>query len=231
MREQIKNERVIPNFSVGGTEKPTIHIVHILDGSGSMGGYKGVTKFQSAKEGMTEEVNILSKDNEINYLYTIVEFDESTRIKTICNKIPIKGIKINSLRFFEPDSTTALYDAIGFTLNNLITNTNNEKVLVKIFTDGGENASKTFTKDSVRNLIQECEQKGFVITFVGTDRDVVIVQNNLNIKASNTLGYDGTAQGLKMSYRASNEATVMYSKSVAAGTDSIEGFFSNNNNK
>ena len=88
MRLETNKERIIPvvdSTATGSFVKPTIHIVHILDGSGSIAGYRGSSKFESAREGMLEEINMLKKDDKVNYLYSIIEFDEPSRIIEVCN--------------------------------------------------------------------------------------------------------------------------------------------------
>ena len=234
MRLETNKERNIPvvdSTATGTFVKPTIHIVHILDGSGSMGGYSGSSKFNSAKEGMLEEINMLKKDDKVNYLYSVVEFDEPSRIKEVCSRQNVKDIDFNKLPFFLPDGCTALYDAIGRTLNTLLVETKGEKVLVKIFTDGGENASRKYNSSSTKELIESCKKLGYVITFIGTQQDVLKIQRNINIDASNTLSHDNTARGMKAAYQTVNSATLAYSKSVLDGVDSNVGFFNQEQNK
>jgi hypothetical protein len=48
------------------------------------------------------------------------------------------------------------------------------------------------------------ENKGFTITFVGTDRDVKNIIRNVKIDESNTLAYNGTGEGLAKAYKAFN---------------------------
>lgn len=223
MRVDILKEEVKPIEKVKESKtetKPTIHIIHILDGSGSMRG----AKFQSALEGMQEEVNTLKKQNDVNYTYSVIEFDSNTRIKTVYKKASLEEFDINSRNFFKPSDCTALYDAIGVTLYNFDAGSD-DRVLVKIFTDGGENDSVKYDSKSVRELIEAKEALGWTITFVGTHNDVNRVIQNIRIKKGNTLGYDGTARGLTTAYTQSIQATVMYSKAVVDGTDDNTSFF------
>lgn len=233
MRVETNKERIIPvvNSTSGISDKPTIHIVHILDGSGSMAGYRGSSKFESAREGMLEEINMLKKDDKVNYLYSIIEFDEPSRIIEVCSRKRISEIEFSKLPFFLPDGCTALYDAIGKTLNTLLVETKDEKVLVKIFTDGGENASQRFNSSSTKELIESCKKLGYVITFIGTEQDVLKIQRNIHIDASNTLSHDNTAKGMRAAYQTVNSATMAYSKCVVDGVDTNTGFFNQEQNK
>lgn len=232
MRLETNKEKLIPvvNSTTGIIDKPTIHIVHILDGSGSMSSYMGKSKFDSARDGMLEEINMLKKDKTVNYLYSIIEFDDTTRIKEICYKEKIENIEFSKLPWFTPSGCTALYDAVGFTLSKIKSDSTNKKVLVKIFTDGGENASEKHSSKSVRELIEYCKNMGYVITFIGTGSDVRRIQDNLKIDSSNTLTHDNTSRGVKSAFQTINAATINYSKCVVDGVDSTIGFFDNSSN-
>ena len=51
-----------------------------------------------------------------------------------------------------PSGTTALYDAIGDTVNWF---KNEKDVLMVIVTDGADNASKKYTRRDIENMIEE----------------------------------------------------------------------------
>ena len=189
------------------TEKKTIHIVHILDRSGSMNG----PKLNAALQGINAEVQELQKDNMVNYLFTLVHF--GSNIINAYWQIPIS--KVGNINI-SSDGMTALYQAIGETLDKF---PQTNPVLVKIFTDGEENQSrgKYNNASSVKTLIDSLEQKDFTITFVGTASDVESIKRNLSIAAGNTLVHDNTEESVKMSFRKSMDATVSYSANVAKG--------------
>lgn len=211
--------------------KPTIHIVHILDGSGSMN-WERPSKFDMAREGMESEIAILKKDNTVNYLYTIVEFDYPNHIVKVVDRVPInENTKYSDFKLFTPEGNTALYDAIGTTLHDLFARTEDEKVLIKIFTDGAENSSREYNSVTLSLLIDKAKEKGYVVTFIGTLLDVKMIQYKLRIEASNTLQFDGTTRGMKAAYQTANNATIMYSKAVVDGLDSNVGFFNEQNTK
>lgn len=56
-----------------------------------------------------------------------------------------------------PEGMTALFDAIGFSMSNRTAACRQTKVIFVIMTDGHENASKTYTKETVREMIQDME--------------------------------------------------------------------------
>lgn len=201
------------------TKLPTIHNVFILDASGSMIG----GKFDNAIKGINDEISELKNSKDAIFTQTIVDFAEAYDIQQRFIMQPIKDvIDYNS----STRGSTALNDAIVETLNLIKSKIKTgEKVLVKIFTDGGENASRKYSRENVKSLIKDCESIGFTITFVGTEFDTNSAINNYGIHSSNTMVHDNTAMGMKMSMRGSTIATKSYAVKVAAGEEVLTGFF------
>lgn len=198
----------------------TVHNVHILDASTSMnnGG-----KIKAALQGINEETRFLKEDRTVNYTNTLISFSGSFDCKTHTYMTPIAQATDVDIR---TRGMTALHDAIGITLTRLRTSKKyDEKVLVKIFTDGGENDSKSWNGDRVKALIAELETEGFTIVFVGTTQDTATAITQYNLHASNTMSHDNTSRGITESFRTSNSATLSYSKKVAKGQDVKVGFF------
>jgi len=203
-------------------QKLTVHNVHILDASGSMSG----PKIKSAIEGINFEMEELKKDDVTEVTQTIVHFSWATDIETYCWKIPIA--KANKFHCGSRGAT-ALLQTVGETLTKLLSEVkDNEKVLVKIFTDGCENNSSGEFRNPkvVADLIKKCETKGFTITFIGTEEDVKQAIDLLSIDKSNTLAHDNTKKGVKMSYEAMVGSTVSYRTAASRGKDVTHNFFS-----
>ena len=212
LKSHIKESKVKP------VSPSTIYNIHILDKSGSMGG----PKLDTAVEGIRDEVKELKKDS----------LNNSIKIGIVSFGDRIENLKISDLNNVQIPNTsilglTALNDAIGITLTSLLSVIkDNEKAIVKVFTDGGENASRQFNSYKVTELINEAESKGVTVAFVGTKEDVERAKTLYSLREGNTLIHDNTAEGVKMSYRAMNVATTSYSKSVASGQSVTTGFFS-----
>lgn len=200
--------------------KPTVHNVFILDSSASM--YGG--KYDNAVEGINVEIKTLKDQTEINYTQSLVEFAESSNIR---KQIWFQDIKeVNAFQGKNFYQNTALNDAIGFTINEVYKSMKEgDKVLLKIFTDGQENASKKYSSSTVQKLIKEAETRGFTITFEGTQSDTQFAIRNYGISQSNTHVHDNTARGVKMSAETRVAATVAYSKSLLAGEDVTLNFY------
>lgn len=69
-----------------------------------------------------------------------------------------------------PRGSTPLFDAVG-RLVNLAKVDNPERSALVIITDGEENASREFTKESSRALLDSCRQRGWQVIFLGADFD------------------------------------------------------------
>ena len=216
------NVTVNVNVTVNSPVKPpVVHNVHILDCSGSM---NDRNKIGVALNGINEEIETLANSNDGDYIQTVVVFNLSH--KTIFSRVPIKQIfsKISVNAY----GGTALYQTVGETLEKLLREKDpDEKVLVKIFTDGEENSSRGKYRDSreLFNLIEECQSKGFTITFVGTDRDVNRIVNAVGIDISNTLSHNNTPDDIKRVYAQTISATTAYRSAVNDGLDVTKGFY------
>lgn len=204
------------------SKRYVIHNVNILDASGSMAG----GKYNNAIEGIRIELDELSKDTAVDYTVSLIEFHSSLPGNCYTHKFMAK---IDELKNFKPKGTgglTPLYQTIGETIDRLLKVVKeDDRVLIKIFTDGGENAShgKYASKKALFELIKKVQKdKGFTVTFVGTNIDVHTVITDLGIDRSNTLVHDNTERGIKMSFMASTSSTKKYSKSVAGGASASE---------
>jgi hypothetical protein len=194
-------------------------------------------KYDNAISGINEEQNVLRGNPEINYTQTVIEFDSD-----------FKGLRTHEHYFMTPIEDTAniigvganggtpLNQALGELLERLFKHVKHgEKVVVTVFTDGGENASQGTYRDgnALRHTIKLCERLGYTITFMGTKFDVNAVVANLGIHASNTLSHNNTAEGIAASYKTRgaslSKLSADYSSLHSAGavtTDSLtKGFF------
>lgn len=202
--------------------KKTIHIVHILDRSSSMSG----TRMRTAVRGIQNEIQELRKNSkDVNYLLTLVGFSYKTNYRVEIDKQRIESVNENNIST-RASGMTALNQSVGKTLELFQKETNN--VLIKVFTDGGENASygKYKNPSVLGEFISELENRGnFTITFVGTKREVEYAQSKMGVSASNTLTHDNTADGIEAFFLMSTTATTEYSKSVSLGKSVTKGFY------
>ena len=75
------------------------------------------------------------------HFVSLVTFNDDVKIVYDC--VNVNDVKELNADTYRPDCCTALYDAMGFSLNALRRNVaDNDNVLVTIVTDGYENASR-----------------------------------------------------------------------------------------
>ena len=208
-------------------EKKKNHVSIVIDTSGSMGSTNsdGRTVLETVvQEGITE---ILESQTEPNpdgskNVIDIITFnsDVNTIINDIeCTENSIKEIK-NKLSDLSASKTTALCSAICQAINRLDEKSSSEDTkCIVILTDGQENSSdvsnmpvnfslsskspRQFTKE----LIQEKQNNGWKIIFIGTDdldRDKYTQQYGLN--ADNTISMNRNAHCTQSCYRAVSDS-------------------------
>ncbi len=205
-----------------------IHIVDILDKSGSMNNTDSrfsPSKITTALSAINEGIEDLRAEKKITYTYSLCLFSTDTNINIIYNKANLSTVgPIQTMAL----GGTALYDAIGETINTVSKNiAPQDKVLVNIYTDGEENSSRRYSKASISKLIEASKEKGFTVTFIGTEIDTKNVVKDLNIHESNTLAYNGSSAGLKTSMNVHKQARAMYSSAAVKGEDVSQGFYKN----
>lgn len=204
---------------VTSTVKPKIHIVNLLDNSGSMNG----PKFRNAYEAICNEVEELKKVTDVEYTYSLYNFNRNDRPNKEIGNVPVNKVYIPDI---EANTSTPLYDTINTLASDLLSNIDSDtKVLVKIFTDGQNNKGGNALLTSQN--ITEMEAKGITVTFVGTKEDVTYVIRTLGIEASNTLVHDNTDKGVKEAFDTTMRATTTYTKNVVEGKDVSKGFYKN----
>ena len=138
--------------------KPT-QIVVVLDRSGSMD-----TIARPTVEGINSFVKEQKAADGEAYM-TLVQFDNM--YETTYQTKPINEvIDLVVGETYIPRATTALYDAIGRTINELKTE---DDVVFVIVTDGFENASKEFTQKMVFDKIEEKKKSGWNFIFLGAN--------------------------------------------------------------
>ena len=101
---------------------------------------------------------------------------------------------------------TGLFDAIG----NAVTSSTSKDVMVLIQTDGHENASQEYNKDSVKKLISEKEDLGWDFIFLGANIDAADTGSSFGIAASKSVQYEATTNGVKEAFTSMSTVTSEY---------------------
>ena len=181
-------------------KKNLTEMVFILDRSGSMcsltsdtiGGFNSMIESQKNEEGEA-------------YVTTVLFDDE---YEVLHDHINIQDIKpITNTEYFAR-GMTALLDAVGKTINSVGSRLSNtpederpDKVIFVITTDGLENASKEFEKNTVKEMIEHQQNKySWTFIFLGANMDAVGEAASLGINKSYSHTYTASAQGTSSVY-------------------------------
>ena len=124
------------------------------------------------------------------------------------NGIDVKDVPELNKETFVPKGMTAMWDAIGATIDSVSTRLSKisaeekpDKVVILVMTDGQENSSKEYNQSSVQSLIKkhkENDQWAFI--FIGANIDVMATGGSMGVTMGNTRGYSGTSAGVSMAF-------------------------------
>ncbi len=210
-------------FEVKPSSKVT-HITLILDETGSMQSCKNAT-ISSVNEYIATQKNDLSSECVVSLVKfssgSFLSADASKTVRTVFSRLPLSSVKELTDNDFTPNGMTNLYDAIGVTTNQLSSADDN---LVIIITDGGENSSKEYTKDSIHSLITSKQSEGWTFVYLGANQDAWQVGQAFGLSKGQTMTYSttdmqGTMSNLSM-------ATSTYRSMRSSGvTGTMDSFF------
>ena len=181
-------------------------LVFILDRSGSMAGLEKDTigGFNSMLEKQRKEPG--------DAVVSTVLFD--TRVEVIHDRVALADVPDLTDREYYVRGCTALLDAVGGAIHH-IGNVHKyarredvpEKTLFIITTDGMENASRRYTYDKVRRMIEhEKEKYGWEFLFLGANIDAAAEAKRFGIDESMAANYHCDEEGTALNYEVISEA-------------------------
>ena len=187
-------------------KKNLTEIVFILDRSGSMAGLEGDTI--GGFNAMIEK----QKMEEGEAVVSTVLFDHLSEV--IHDRVDLGRIKPLTRKEYYVRGCTALLDAVGRAIHhigNVHKYAREEdrpgKTLFVITTDGMENASREYTYDRVRRMIQrQKERYGWEFIFLGANIDAAREAARFGITADRAANYHADGRGTAVIYEAVNEA-------------------------
>ena len=154
-------------------------IVVVLDRSGSMSSI-GKATVEGFNKFLDEQ-----KNSEGEAFITLVQFDD--RYEMDYQGLPVKDATPLVLgENFIPRGSTALFDAVGKTIEDL--NTDRDVVFV-IITDGEENSSKTYRREAIMKMIETQTEAGWKFLFLAANQDAIKAGGSIGIKGSSSINY------------------------------------------
>ena len=187
-------------------QKDLTELVFILDRSGSMaglesdtiGGFNAMLEKQKKQEGFA--------------LVSTVLFDHVCEM--LHDRVPLERIEPMTERDYTVRGCTALLDAIGSTIehiSNIHKYARKEDLpahtLFVITTDGMENASKRYSAEQVKAMIERQKTEyGWEFLFLGANIDAVKTAKRFGIDPDRAVKYHADAEGTAINYEAVTEA-------------------------
>ncbi len=110
---------------------------------------------------------------------------------------------------------TPLFDAMGNSITSLrqaLEKQTDYNVLVTVLTDGLENASKEYTGNSIKKLVEEMKMSGWTFTYIGTDHDVETIATSISI--TNVMYFKKDSGGVRDMFEKERHARAMYSNKI-----------------
>ena len=201
-------------------KKNLTELVMILDRSGSMGGLESDTiggyNSMLKKQGETEG----------EVLVSTVLFDD--RSEVLFDRVPLEELPQMTDKEYYVRGCTALLDAVGGAIRH-IGNVHKyarkedrpEKTIFVITTDGLENASREYSYDRVKRMVERQKEKyGWEFLFLGANIDAIETAGKFGISADRAANYHSDHIGTALNYEVLADAVCeMRGSAKAIGAD------------
>ncbi len=180
-------------------------LVFILDKSGSMSGLEGDTV-----GGFNSMIERQKKESGSALVTTVLFSNESV---TVHDRVDVREIEKLTEKDYRVGGCTALLDAIGEAVRH-VSDVHRyirpedipAKTMFVITTDGMENASRVYSADKVKKLIEEKKQQGWEFLFLGANIDAVTTAKRFGIDEDRAVTYRADSVGTRLNYAAVGEA-------------------------
>jgi uncharacterized protein YegL len=181
-------------------KKNLTELVFILDRSGSMAGLEGDTI-----GGFNAMIEKQKKEPGEAFVSTIL-FDNVSEV--LHDRVKLDAVPKMTDRDYTVRGCTALIDAIGGAIKH-ISNIHKyarpedvpEHTMFVITTDGMENASRRFSSDEVKKMIEHQKiENGWEFLFIGANIDAVQTAAQFGIGHDRAVNYHADSQGTQVLY-------------------------------
>lgn len=194
-------------------------IIFILDRSGSMegleadtiGGFNSMMRKQASEPG-DALVSTLLFDNDVEVIH---------------DRLNIKDVPEITSKEYYVRGCTALLDAVGGAIKHISMihkyarkEDIPEKTLFIITTDGMENASRLYSYDDVRSMVEHQKSKhGWEFIFLGANIDAAAEASRYGIDSSMAVNYNCDPEGVEISFKVMEDVVSSYRSTCEAPKD------------
>ena len=203
------------------------YVAIVLDKSGSMASTK-----EQTIQGYNEQVQQIRKNAKDQEVFVSLVTFNSDVIEHLWNE-PADKLQEANPADYVPDGTTAMRDAIGYTVQKLTKTAEkdaNVAFLVIIISDGEENASQHISKSVLKELIDGRQSQGnWTFTYMGCSEEVVRkVAQETSIPIANMAVWENrTAKGTRRAMKRTGENVANYLNArVIRGASATSNFHS-----
>lgn len=180
--------------------KGLTEVVFILDRSGSMGGLEADTI--GGYNSMLEK----QKKEEGEALISTILFDD--RSEVLHDRKALVTVEKITDKDYYVRGCTALLDAIGGAIHHISkvqkempADERPEKTIFIITTDGMENASRKYTYDKVKKMVEKKKEKNhWEFVFLGANIDAIAVAERFGVAANRAVRYECDSAGTALNF-------------------------------
>lgn len=173
------------------TPNDTVHVSFLLDRSGSMapirndviGGFNQFLRDQQARPGVCR--------------MTLVQFDSQAPFEILADAADVRDVRPLDAARYEPRAGTPLLDALGALLEHAERRARgrDEDAIVVVFTDGEENASRSWKREALFERIAGLRARGWAFVFLGANQDSYAEAGGLGFAAGSTSNWNAESSG------------------------------------
>lgn len=205
--------------------KGLTEVVFILDRSGSMSGLEADTI-----GGFNSMIAKQQKEEGEAYISTVL-FDDTCEV--LYDRVPVNKVEPMNDNQYYVRGCTALLDAIGGAIHH-IGNVHKyareedrpEKTLFIITTDGMENASRKYSYEKVKEMVERQKEKyGWEFLFLGANIDAIDVAGKFGIDSNRALNYVSDHKGTQLNYEVLNKTVSEFRACKSLVKEEIDAMF------
>jgi hypothetical protein len=196
-----------------------VHVGIVLDRSGSMEDCRS-----DAVGAVNSYLRQLQDDKDVEADVSLMIFD-SQSIDLIRDHVPARSCAELGLSEYQPRAATPLLDAVGHGVAVLAKSVRaGERRILAIMTDGLENASKEYSKDTIKALLDRKQQEeGWLVLYLGAGHDAWSQARAFGLHAGNVANFHKGA--VRATMQAVGSRAARYTKAANPAQEAAAGGF------